>query len=343
MEVGELESPPRSAIVTFADGTESGRIPVALLDRLDKTAQPPLRKGDEKTLTEMAEITGFSVARLRLLMRLEAFVGRAAQLAVARPGVEPAPPKTAAPEEDRILTPEEMRRIVRRTSHQVEQRRTATFHELRSNFLRFVTRSGAERRGTGNGSGAGQKGTKSENSRRAEDERKKDLMFLLQVGHMLCEDAAPEKFTDREHLALFRDFILAVLDASEGGDDDQVDDRLLPANSMDSTGGWVRLLGRLIVTHCEAWMKPGVIQSEIDRESVEILGLILEVSSVVVATATAQNMHKSVISPLLRSVKSFEEKALLSLPAGTGAGDYLASVRTDFRSIPDIERLSRLP
>lgn len=313
---------PRLILVHFADGTVSAPVPVALLSSLARNAAPPLSNQDRNLLEALGREQDIDADVLEIALNLEAM--RAADIKSPSAGRRrAATAETSEEPASRILSTDEFLRRSAAAEAELDQTLHAVvLGDLRrkvNSVLGFVVTDadamsvfaqgemtfsqGFEDAPLEETVGGSAPVTSSERvkPRAPRSDREAALIEPRLMAHVnqfstTLREGTEDPFSLRRAMVL-RLLIMAILaEAATPNERPSVKHPLLFNSGV--SGGWVRLLGRLLTAHYGQWGSSAMLGGAIDPERVEALATLLFAASLIQQTAQETGMRPPVLGPI---------------------------------------------
>ncbi|MBU2963659.1 hypothetical protein KO516_23085 [Citreicella sp. C3M06] len=320
--VGNLDSQPRQARVLFPDGVVSAPAPISFLRQLARNAEPSMPRAQRQLLEAIESYGQIHIDAYDLVAQLEAMVDQGARRKGGSRKTK-ASDQDDAEEKHRDMTEEEFLALddAKGQGEMEDADRFSAYGELRRQMNRILSISTstveefADLEDEANDLALSENVTSpdpdqdDQKAKSASDEivatdapprraRRSGEIEADMEGHIrsYSERIVGEDPLSIRNAAILRLLVMTLLaDAAPAGEAASPE---RPVAAAHERGGWVRMLGRLLVAHHSEWPSSSVLSGQLDAERIEALGLTLFTSILASEAAQIEKMAPSVQKPL---------------------------------------------
>ncbi len=329
-----VEFLPRYGVIEFKDGSLSAPVAVAHIDTLERSAHAPKKRGDMEILDALAEGDDISMELHDLLIQMDCLsldsqvpkMRKNRQVNESNGNVreELAQPlseadffaieeraKDATVHAQRISTLQDIRRYINSQSGSLLSALLDESAESRLADIDVDVR-GTDENGNRDSRSyedtQGNKLTKKSKRLVSSSQKKEALQFAESLDksitrmHKVLKLQNPGDLTDAQGL-MFRIVTLAILNvSSEAGPTVQ---HPLPPLPIQEVGGWIRMLGRLIVPHLTNWTCNTLLNSDLNDAQMEALALASATSVLLIHATELHGAPPPVLKPIADAASGF--------------------------------------
>ena len=333
----DIKFRPRYGIIEFAAGNRSAPVAVAHVDTLERSAQAPMKRRDQEILDALAEGDDISMELHDLLVQMDCLsldsqAPKKRKYRQVNESNENANEELVQPlSEADFFAVEDLARDAT-----IHAQRFSTLQDIRryinlqsGSFLAALQDEGVESRlaaidvdvgetdENGNSNGGALDDPQDNNkpakkSKRlvSSSQKQEALQFAVSLKksitrmHEVLKLQGPGELTDAQGL-MFRIVTLAILNVSSEGE--PTEDYPLPPLPIKEVGGWIRMLGRMVVPHLKNWTCKALLDRELNEAQMEALALASASSILLIEAAENYEAPPPVLTPIVDAARGFHE------------------------------------